>query len=138
MNFKYFSLDDGSEISLYVFNADLTEFNELSEFGYACAEKGYKNDAELLKEHAKKYGYEYIHYSWGDYLKNYISEPSHIITRLFLKKREHCVSGIDYPFPKITENNIKEALIFQDEWNDILVVAKLTESYVGYWWQTTV
>ena len=140
MEYKYFDTNDSDEISLYVFSAEPTEFDELTEFGYACAEKGYNHDSQMQKNHAEKYGYEYKLYPWEDYLKNYISEPSSITIPMFLDKRDYCLcmTRIENLYPKLKESDVESAMILNDEWNDILVVARLTDRYVGYWWQTTV
>lgn len=138
MEYKYFTRDDGSEISLYVFSAEPTEFDELTEFGYACAEKGYNHDSQMQKNHAEKYGFEYKPYPWDEYIKEFI--PSPITIPMFLDKRDYCLcmTGVKKLYKRIRKKSVESAMIFNDEWNDILVVARLTDRYVGYWWQTTV
>lgn len=138
MEYSYFETNDSDEISLYVFSAEPTEFDELTEFGYACAEKGYKNDSQMLKNQSEKYGYEYESYPWDEYIKEFT--PSLITIPMFLDKRDYCIcmTGVKTLYKRIKKKSVESAMIFKDEWNDILVVARLTDCYVGYWWQTTV
>ena len=105
MEYSYFETNDSDEISLYVFSAEPTEFDELTEFGYACAEKGYKNDSQMLKNQSEKYGYEYESYPWDEYIKEFT--PSLITIPMFLDKRDYCIcmTGVKTLYKRIKKKS---------------------------------
>lgn len=137
MTYEYFDTENGlksAEAQTYIFKAELSEYSSLSEFGYACAKAGYDNENEYFMKHYP----DYKPSPWEKYLEKFITKPTPISISCFLQMRKHPLFGVENTQPVLKETDIHFAMVFQNEWNNQLFVAKLTDSYIGYWWQTSV
>ncbi len=135
MTYEYFDTENGlnsPEEYTLIFKAELSEYSSLSEFGYACAKTGYDYINERIKSHSP----EYKPYPWEKYLEEFITKPTPISFSCFLQMRKNSLFGVENTQPVLKETDIDFAMVFQNEWNDQLFVATLTDSYIGYWWQT--
>ena len=120
----------------YSFSAKREEFETLGDFGYACVFQEYQRNVNLLKESAEKHGFSLKIPSWETYREPFGEQP--ISGHTFWEKLRFYFADYLREIPDIPEESIQAAMIMQEEWNSVLVVAQLADAYVGYWWMTSV
>ena len=138
MDCQHYGNKDGltmSESDLYTFSAELNEWNNLSDFGYACAYMRYQNMVAFLTNQAKKHKTApYQPMSWDKWKARFLQYP--LTRRTFLEKQCYCILGMENVLAVVPEEQVRAAMILEDEWDSVFIIAQLNDSYVGYWWET--
>jgi hypothetical protein len=147
MEYKYFDTDEftnKAEQAVFVFSSSKNEFESLLDFGIGCSYEEYKWwSAELRRRHLEHYkcldGFvpNEEKYPWekekvkGEFVKYPLT------VNTFMEKRKYCIEGLKNPLSALYYEKIKSAMILEDEWNSIFIIAELDDSYIGYWWRTS-
>ncbi len=120
----------------YSFSAKRKEFKTLGDFGYACVFQEYQRTVDFLRESAEKHGLSLKIPSWETFREPFGEQL--VSAHIFWEKLRFYFTDYLREIPDIPEESIQAAMIMQEEWNSVLVVAQLADAYVGYWWMTGV
>ena len=121
----------------YCFSAGREEFGSLTDFGYACAYWQYRDNIAILTESAKRNGFSLEHTQpWEKRREEF--DPQPISAHTFCEKLVYHFRDYLPKLPAMPEESVQSAMIMLEEWNSVLLVAQLAESYVGCWWITDV
>ena len=121
----------------YCFSAGREEFGSLTDFGYACAYWQYRDNIAILTESLKRNGFSLEHTQpWEKRREEF--DPQPISAHIFSEKVAYHFEAYLPMLPAMPEEDVQSAMIMLEEWNSVLLVAQLAESYVGCWWITDV
>ena len=121
----------------YCFSAGREEFGSLTDFGYACAYWQYRDNIAILTESLKRNGFSLEHTQpWEKRREEFAPQP--ISAHTFCEKLVYHFRDYLPKLPAMPEESVQGAMIMLEEWNSVLLVAQLAESYVGCWWITDV
>ena len=121
----------------YCFSAGREEFGSLTDFGYACAYWQYRDNIAILTESLKRNGFSLEHTQpWEKRREEF--DPQPISAHTFCEKLDFYFKDYLPKLPAMPEESVQSAMIMLEEWNSVLLVAQLAESYVGCWWITDV
>jgi hypothetical protein len=147
MNYQYFDTPEfrhPAEQAIFVFTSDKENFKNLLDFGCGCSYEEHKWwSAELRRRYLEHHGNldgfipNEEQYPWDkeNAKKNFVKYPLTVNT--FMEKRKFCIEELKNPLPALYYEKIKSAMILEDEWNSVFIIAELDDSYIGYWWRTS-
>ena len=123
--------DSNINSDLFVFEAEIDEFLNLKEFSYRCSYEVHIQHNKVLAQSSFS-----ALQLWDKSNISFLNIP--LSRHSFFEKRQLCIEEREVLVNEIIEKEFEKAFVLSDDWDEIFIVAKFKNKYIGYLWETGV